>query len=297
MKKVDGVFTGGGLKAFAFVGAIRELHKKGIGFERAAGTSAGALVAALIKAGYTSTEMEYLFEEMDAEQLLEPSRLPILSSFYRWLRVYKSMGLYKGRRFEDWVFTVLKQKGIITFGDLEPGSLKMIASDLTHGRLVVLPDDLVHYGLIPEQFSIARAVRMSCSLPFFFEPVKLVSNEGQRALVVDGGVLSNFPIWLFFSEEMKNPVRPVLGLRLSPAADYTSPMEIKNAFNMLHSLFETMRQAHDQRHIATKFERNIIFIPTEDIPVTQFSLDVEMKERLIAAGAKSTGKFLKAWSY
>jgi NTE family protein len=74
-------------------------------------------------------------------------------------------------------------------------------------------------------------------------------------------------------------------------------MEIKNAFNMLHSLFETMRQAHDQRHIATKFEKNIIFIPTEDIPVTQFSLNEEMKDRLIAAGAKSTEKFLKAWSY
>lgn len=34
---------------------------------------------------------------------------------------------------------------------------------------------------------------------------------------------------------------------------------IKNAFELFGALFETMKEAHDARHIATKHERNIIF--------------------------------------
>ena len=89
----------------------------------------------------------------------------------------------------------------------------MIASDLTNGRLVVLPDDLIQYGIDPGSFSIAKAIRMSCSLPYFFEPVKL-HTRGETSIIVDGGVLSNFPMWLFDRDNVKK-TRPVLGIQLS----------------------------------------------------------------------------------
>ena len=54
---IDGVFSGGGIKGFALIGAIEVLESKDFTFKRLAGTSAGSILAALIAAGYTSREI------------------------------------------------------------------------------------------------------------------------------------------------------------------------------------------------------------------------------------------------
>ena len=55
---IDGVFSGGGMKGFALVGAYQVLEEKGYQFKRVAGTSAGAILACFIAAGYTGKEIE-----------------------------------------------------------------------------------------------------------------------------------------------------------------------------------------------------------------------------------------------
>ncbi|MBU9724181.1 MULTISPECIES: patatin-like phospholipase family protein [Bacillaceae] len=297
MLKVDGVFAGGGMKAFAFVGALQALDKKEIYFDRLAGTSAGAIMATLIKVGYNSHEIAQIFEELELPALLDKKRFRVLYPFYRWLRLYAKMGFYQGDVFEEWLRQTLHAKGVYTFSDIEPGTLKMVASDLTNGNLLVIPDDLPNYGIEPENFSVARAVRMSCSLPFFFEPVKLKNNNGIESMIVDGGVLSNFPIWLFASRNQPRFKRPVLGFRLSPSEVYMEPREIKNALNMLYSMVDTMRTAHDQRYIEKHDAKNIVFIPADHISTTNFNITDEEKDQLIDLGEKSTLKFLKKWTY
>ncbi|MFL6517624.1 MAG: patatin-like phospholipase family protein, partial [Bacillus sp. (in: firmicutes)] len=59
---IDGVFSGGGIKGFALIGACAEIENKGLRFVRVAGTSAGSIVAALIAAGYTSKEIYQLVD-------------------------------------------------------------------------------------------------------------------------------------------------------------------------------------------------------------------------------------------
>ncbi len=49
--KCGAVFQGGGVRGIAFVGAVSALQKWGYEFENLAGTSAGAIVAALLAAG------------------------------------------------------------------------------------------------------------------------------------------------------------------------------------------------------------------------------------------------------
>lgn len=66
---------------------------------------------------------------------------------------------------------------------------------------------------------------MSCSLPYFFEPVRLKINH-RKIVIVDGGVLSNFPMWLFDRENVMKE-RPVLGIKLSPNINEQPPREIK----------------------------------------------------------------------
>ncbi|MDO7206006.1 patatin-like phospholipase family protein [Paraclostridium bifermentans] len=67
---------------------------------------------------------------------------------------------------------------------------------VTRKKLLVLPDDLVDYGLDPMEFEISKAVRMSVSIPLYFYPVEL-KYDNKSCFVVDGGLLSNFPIWIF----------------------------------------------------------------------------------------------------
>ena len=53
----------------------------------------------------------------------------------KWLFLFWRLGLYKGNELEKWLAQVLAQKGLVTFADLPPQTLRVIASDLTNGRL------------------------------------------------------------------------------------------------------------------------------------------------------------------
>lgn len=292
---IDGVFSGGGIKGFALIGACEAIEERGFKFKRVAGTSAGSIIAALLAAGYTSAEMKTLVDELNLKLFLDSRKTIIPTALTKWLFVYWRLGLYKGSELEYWISEKLAARGVRTFGDLSPDALRVIASDLTNGRLLILPDDLPKYGIDPRTFPIASAIRMSCSLPFFFEPVKLRNRIG-TSIVVDGGVLSNFPMWLFDQENVKK-VRPVLGVKLSHHLTQQPTHKIKNALQMFEALFETMKDAHDSRYISRKHEKNIIFIPTEGALTTEFQLTDEKKQALIELGRQNAMKFFKSWGY
>lgn len=291
---IDGVFSGGGLKDFALVGAYQALEEKGFRFHRVAGTSAGAILACFIAAGYTGKEIEEMLENQDFQTLLDPRKTILPLPIMKWFHLYWRMGLYQGKALENWFMKKLAAKGVYTFGDLPAGTLKIIASDLTHGKMLVLPDDLAHYGISAETFPLARALRMSCGIPFFFEPVILNVGVGET-IVVDGGVLSNFPMWLFDEPDGKRQ-RPLLGLKISRGHKETQGHKIDNALNLFDALFSTMKNAHDEKYISRKHEKDIIFIPVDDTSATQFDLNQEMKAALMEKGRIRTIQFLKTWS-
>ncbi|MGG2057274.1 patatin-like phospholipase family protein [Lysinibacillus pakistanensis] len=290
---IDGVFSGGGLKGFALVGAYQVLEAESFRFKRVAGTSAGAILAAFIAAGYSGKEIQTMLEELDVPSLLDPRKTFFPFPFMKWVNVYNHLGLYKGKALEKWFFHRLAAKGVYTFGDLPRDSLKLVASDLTNGRIIVLPDDLHKYDIDANNFSVACALRMSCGIPFFFEPVTLKTGKGE-SIIVDGGVLSNFPLWIFDDKEGRK-VRPILGLKLSRRREEQCPHEIKNGLNLFEALFSTMKDAHDERYISRRHERDIIFIPVEDYSATQFDLDEDSKETLLEIGRNRTIQFLKTW--
>lgn len=289
---VDGVFSGGGIKGFAYVGAIQVLEEKGVKFERVAGTSAGAILAAFIAAGFNTKELEEIFDELNLKVLLDPPKFIIELPFLKWLNLYKRMGLYRGKSLENWFLEKLATKGIYTFGDLPKDKLKLVASDLTNGKIIVLPDDLRQYNIDPNNFPVSRALRMSCGLPFFFEPVYL-KNGKRESVIVDGGVLSNFPMWIY---DNGNKERPVLGMKLSSSSEDMKAHDINNGIQLFEALFSTMQNAHDNRYISRRHEKNIIFIPVEEYSATQFDLDEATKNKLMDIGKERTIQFLKTWS-
>lgn len=293
---VDGVFSGGGMKAIAYAGAIQALEEKNIFFKRLAGTSAGSIVASLLAVGYNGEEILGVLNQMNPANFLIEKSLFGKLPFLRWFRLYFKYGLYKADLFEAWIEELLIQKEVRTFGDLNDQILKIIVSDISTGRIVVMPDDLADYGIDPQTFSIATAVRMSCSLPFFFEPGTIMNKKGEKCLMVDGGVLSNFPIWLF-EDGKTRPIRPFIGLQLSSKRKVLTPKKIDNVLEYYHRVFLTMKEGHDELYISKYAATNIIFIPVHGVATADFNLSEQQKKALVQLGYQQTKKFLKTWTY
>lgn len=296
--KVDAVFAGGGVKAFAFIGAIEAAEKKGLQFERIAGTSAGAIIGGLLMAGYSSMEINRLLDELDVKALKDDRMSLLPFKVAKWVNLYFRLGLYKGDKLESWLEKILANKGVTTFGDLSQGALRVIASDITKGQMVIIPDDLTKYGIDPDRYSVAKAIRMSCSIPFFFEPVKLHNKVIGRepSYMVDGGVLSNFPMWLFKDGRHGGWRRPVIGFQLSPRVDERPANKVRNALDLYKAVFETMMSAHDVRYISQEHAKNIVFIPIKHIKATDFSLSEEEKLKMIELGMEKTNAFFSTWT-
>ncbi|MFF2909886.1 patatin-like phospholipase family protein [Paenibacillus sp. NPDC057934] len=302
---INAVFEGGGVKGIALAGAVAATERAGRTFKKVAGTSSGSIVASLIAAGYNGEEMSRIIRETTFTSFLK--RAPVFNTAIVGpaLRVMLKKGLYSGEALEAWMRGILEQKGVRTFGDLPPGKLFIVASDITNGRIVVLPDGLKDYGISPEQFSVARAVRMSCSIPYFFDPVMLrLSGEvakGKRfgeqfVYIVDGGLLSNFPLWLFQenSGPSSSPLAPVVGYRMIGRAE-PQPNRITGPFTMLQAMVSTMLSAHDERYIEKqKFDRTVS-IPTLGVGTTQFDITPELSDKLYDSGFKAGEAFFKGW--
>ena len=308
---VDLVFEGGGVKGIALVGAFSVLEEEGYEPQNMAGASAGAIVAALIAAGYGSSELKKIIAELDYNRFKDEAledRFPLGAA----LSILKDLGIYEGEDFVEWMSGLLEAKKVRTFGDLVRREdielryrykLQVIASDVTDRRLLVLPRDAPKLGIQdPDDIEVALAVRMSMSIPIFFEPVRFANREtGTEHLIVDGGMLSNFPVWLFDAEA---PQWPTFGLKLvqkdpkaSLAAELPQPVAprggVSQVVGYLRSLVDTMMAAHDRLYIEEHdFEERTIAIDSLGVGTTEFDLSGQRALVLYQSGRDAARKFL-----
>ncbi|MEF3301954.1 patatin-like phospholipase family protein [Paenibacillus sp. GYB003] len=306
---VNGVFEGGGVKAIALVGAIKAAEEQGIRFKQVAGTSSGAIVASLLAAGYTADELKQIIMETPFTDFLAKSWLHQVPIVGPAVRLFVKKGLYSGQKLERWIEEKLAAKGVRTFADLPRGKLRIIASDISQGKLLVLPDDIAQYGIDPDQFTVAKAVRMSTSIPYFFDPVILrkaakVRRKGEKfsdqfIYIVDGGLLSNFPLWIYDEENSKIPEKdqiPTLGFQMV-GKQSAEPRAIVGPLSMFHALFATMMGAHDERYIEEQNRFRTIKVPTLGVRVTDFDIKPEKSMELYKAGYDAAKAYFKKWSH
>jgi NTE family protein len=341
----DAVFEGGGVKGIGLVGALSYCEEQGYRWRSVAGTSAGAITAALVASGYTATEtkaeLDRLMREEDGhghkgyERFKDKSLLDRIPGLGPALSLGFEKGIYEGKFFEDWLRGLLERKNKRTFADLinpehanDPKTsssryrLRVIASDISLRRLLVLPQDIVNFeefGSDPDQVDIAHAVRMSMSIPFFFEPVQLTCRpdrfprteqeelqeastgkkifftpEQRASYIVDGGILSNFPVDLFDAPLDRLPRWPTFGFKLVAPSD-DRPNRIHGPISLLGALFTTMMEAHDQRHMVEETEVRTIRIRTETVKTTDFDLSPQDSDSLFDRGRQGTGEFFQRW--
>lgn len=291
--KADAVFEGGGVRGIAFIGAIQAMEEENVEWERLAGTSAGAVIAALLASGYKSYEIRDQLREMDYSKFRGRTilnRIPIIGSF---LELMFHLGIYKNDYLETWVESLLSKKGIKTFADLPDGKLKIIASDVSNGQMLILPDDLDRYSMTPADLKVSTAVMMSTSLPFFFRPVIWKSKAHNKSYILDGGLLSNFPIWLFDTD---NPRFPTFGFRFVKD-EVNIGAVIPTPIHLFKNIFKTMIQAHDLRHMNEETIERTILIPTDGFTTTDFELKEDEIDFLSTSGYTSAKEFLSKWDF
>lgn len=233
---MDAVFQGGGIKGLAYIGALRYLEERGIRMKNCAGTSVGAIISSLIISGYTASELEAILNEIDVD-LLWPKQNNVKKTY----RTLTKGFLYSFDPLENYLQSLYRHKGISVFRDVKVGDdyrIKMITTLFNKRKLIVLPKDLKDYGINPDSFPIAKAACMSSALPLVYPPYKI-----GKLKFIDGGVIDNFPLWLF-----KNP----LGFKLSKENNI-----ISFAQNTLFKLPE-------------KNDENIIFIDTSKYKAADF---------------------------
>ena len=142
------------------------------------------------------------------------------------------------------------------------------------------------------------------SIPFFYEPVRFTSRdaEGKEATsyMVDGGMLSNFPIEVFDRTDGKPPRWPTFGLKLSakPDAALRQKYDVHGTFSLARAMLGTMTSFHDQIHIDDPSAvARTMFVDTFGIRATDFDIDETMQDTLFKSGRQAAEAFLRDWDF
>jgi NTE family protein len=224
--------------------------------------------------------------------------------------------MYRGDEAYDWIRGELKNLGVSSFGDLivdeDPldercYSLVVTVADLTAAQLVRLPWDYRRlYGLDPDEQLVADAVRASMAIPFFYRPVKLTGAGGATSTLVDGGVLSNFPIDTFDRPDGKPPRWPTFGVTVLPrptegigaVMPALKPLRFFEQTALLESLLTTMLAGHDQTHLSKPWvAARAILVESANVGVLDFDSPRGRLEELYDNGYAAAELFLSTWDW
>ncbi|MQA05834.1 MAG: hypothetical protein GEV07_25010 [Streptosporangiales bacterium] len=318
-RKADLVLEGGGVKGVALAGAVSRLAGEGYGFPRIAGTSAGAILgavtAALQLAGESLTYVRDVALSLDYRRFADRGPLGSAAGPLQPVVDLGSLlvdhGIYRGDALHEFITSQLAQLGVRTWADLRLSedegtsleedhryALVITVSDVARRKLVMLPWDYRDYGLDPDSQPVADAVRMSASLPFFYEPVSLKSSYGE-SVMVDGGLLSNYPIKAFDRTDEKPPRWPTFGVKLSrrpPMVPRTR--EVGGLLSYLVAIADTVHGANDAMNIEDPAVRaRTIFVDVGAVKATDFDLDEETRISMLDAADQATREFLEKWDF
>ncbi len=277
------VFKGGGVLGIAYAGAIEILENEGIltQVQRTAGTSAGAVAAALISLGYSSKEIIAVLGDTNFKQFQDDLNPLKLTSKY---------GLYRGEKLLTWLHEIIEKKTgnkDLTFAGLkEQGykTLKVFASDLNTAALTEFS-----FEKTPD-VKIAESIRASMSIPLFFDAWKFPDNKPNNHIFVDGGVLYNYPITAF------DDIDKTLGFFID-INEEDDGLDFNDVSTYLKHLFRTVLNAQDIDFFKTEErEKSTVIIKNKGIAITNFSLTKNQKDMLYKEGKQATLNYFKASS-
>jgi NTE family protein len=289
------VFSGGGTRGIAFAGALEVLRKKenidwGLRcppLKNVCGCSIGALLALLISLEFSANEISDLLMNTSFHQLVNLDPMQILKVATSGL-----LGLDTGTTLQTFLCKQIARKTIydshsslsLTFEELykmKKINLVVVATNLNSKCL-----ETFSYEVTPK-VSVVEAVRASMALPPLFEPVSIQGN-----LLSDGGLIENFPMHLFSSEE-------VLGLRL--ASETKTVEEMKQSALPLIPFLNHVTKISSMAADASAWyslsetvrKERVINIPCGKVSSFETDVTAQLKDFLFKSGETAAKNFME----
>ena len=190
--KIALVLSGGGAKGFAHIGVLKILEEEGIPIDLIVGTSMGSLVGGIYSLGYSASELESLVKSLNWETVLSDDvpraylsrndqllkqRYILSFPINGQKKLSLPQGLLKGQNVVNLFCGLAGNVPVDANFEKFPISFACVAADLESGKEVVLKN-----GFLP------TAMFSSMAIPIAFQ-----SSDRNGALLIDGGVVNNFP--------------------------------------------------------------------------------------------------------
>ena len=293
------VFEGAGVRGIAYCGVIQEMESKKLmdSIERVGGTSSGAIVALMISLGYSGKEIENIilktnFKKFNDGQFFFIGGINRMNKYYGW---------YKGKKIEKWLKKIIKEKTgdeNITFEELNRKGFKDLY--ITGTSLNKQKPVIFSYETYPKM-KVKDALRISISIPLYFEPVYIDSTgtifnrprQGQGLdMMVDGGLLENFPIHIFDNAQ---PDMHTLGFRIDHVAQIENDkgnrtlaeMPIENLNQYFGAFYTIIMENLNRRQLTTSDWQRTVSISDGDVLPKVRKLSKEEVSILIQNGRKA----------
>ncbi len=309
------VFEGAGMRGLAYCGALTVLEEEGLttDIERVGGTSAGAITALLFSLGYTADEMGTLISTTKFKKFND-GKFWIFGGISRMKNKY---GWYRCRRFSDFIGALIAEKtgdSEITFEEFHRQGYKdlyVTATCLNRQNMVVLSRETY------PKMKVRDAVRISMSIPLYFQAVFVdeVGNvynkqQGDKRLdiMVDGGIIGNFPIQLFDSIAIDStgaayriPNPETLGIRMDSdaqiAADQDNQslahLEINNLKDYINAFYTIVIENLNRNELTEMDWKRTVSISHKGIVPKVKRLKKAQKNMLIESGRRAMEGFCK----
>ena len=222
--KIGLTLSGGGAKGLAHIGILKAIDKAGLKVEYITGTSMGSIIGGLYAAGYSGDSIEQVVRKLDWEVLFstapplkaisieeksEYGKYPLAVPFEK-RKIKIGRGIIDGQ--ELWLKLSEMFEPVYNINDFSKLSIpfKCIGTDIETGNAVTM-----------DHGNIVTAIRASMAIPSVFPPVKY-----DNKLLVDGGVVNNFPVLDVKQMGADYVIGVNLGHRLAKAEDLESPLDI-----------------------------------------------------------------------
>lgn len=294
------VFEGGGIRGLAFGGVVRFLeehsiveHVKGV-----AGSSAGAIFAAGLAVGYTAQEMINLLTETNFESFKDDS----WGVVFDLIRLLTQYGVYKGDAFYNWFANVLEKKtgnAKITFRQVYERygkTLVITGSCLNRAQTYYFNHTDEKYADMP----IALAVRISMSIPFLYKAVRLGDD-----VMVDGGVLNNYPLFVFDGKRIGDSnvtdeeiaKSKTVGFKLMTSNErtdgnlYNVNEKVEGPIDFTKAFINATLIQIERGHIRSGYWDRTVCINTHEISSLDFNLEPTKKALLVHEGYIATKNY------
>lgn len=301
------VFKGGGAKGCAYAGCVEVLENLDVYHKitHVAGTSAGAITAAILAAGAGSDGLTQTVKHTQFRNFVTDS-WGVIGDVERFVTGY---GVHTG----DGFVNILKQyledfagDSEITFAELEQlankqpdvfKKLAVVASNITNAKPQIF--DAVN----TPDIAVWQAVRASMSIPLLFEPAKINDDY-----FVDGGLSWNYPIDIYDKNLKQSVVNgesadrnaATLGFYLESQGSMDSSdkfdeqeQKIDSLRSFASSLADFMYQSANARYIHPDDVSRTVFVNDLGVSATDFSIPDDVVDDLINSGKSATEVYFK----